>query len=152
MRGALAGIARHERPKGPIETLDQIHVSRAQGVAGDHRGALAARKQSFRRQVSLIERESWEAALADCGAAIEWQHSRRNLLIDGISLPRAPGTMIAIGTALVIEVLDECDPCERMEALAPGLRAGLMPDWRGGFLGRVVEDGIIAVGDEVRIL
>ena len=52
----------------------------------------------------------------------------------------------------MIEITDECEPCERMEALHPGLRAAMTPDWRGGFLGRVVEDGEIAVGDEVRVL
>ena len=31
------------------------------------------------------------------------------------------------------------------------LRA-LTPDWRGGFCSRVIEDGEIAVGDEIRIL
>jgi len=29
--------------------------------------------------------------------------------------------------------------------------AALAPDWRGGVLGRVISDGEIAVGDEVRI-
>ena len=65
---------------------------------------------------------------------------------------REPGAHVAIGDHLVIEITDECEPCERMEALHPGLRAAMTPDWRGGFLGRVVEDGEIAVGDEVRIL
>jgi len=45
----------------------------------------------------------------------------------------------------------ECDPCSRMEELAPGLKAALMPDWRGGVLGRVISDGDIVIGDEVRI-
>jgi MOSC domain-containing protein YiiM len=38
-----------------------------------------------------------------------------------------------------------------MDELAPGLRAALTPDWRGGVTGRVIADGTIAVGDEVRI-
>ena len=57
-----------------------------------------------------------------------------------------------IGDSLVVEITEECAPCERMEALLPGLRAAMTPDWRGGFLGRVVEDGESAVGDEVRIV
>ena len=39
-----------------------------------------------------------------------------------------------------------------MDALKDGLRAALTPDWRGGLLGRVMADGDIAVGDEVRII
>ena len=152
MRGKLAGIARHARPKGPMETLDHVSVSAAEGVHGDFRGAMAAQKRSFRRQVSLIERAAWEAALADAGAYLDWQHSRRNLLLDGTNLPLVIGTRVAIGDSLVIEIMAECDPCEQMEALAPGLRAAMTPDWRGGFLGRVVVDGDIALGDEVKVI
>ena len=67
-------------------------------------------------------------------------------------LPRQEGTRVKIGLSLILEITCECDPCERMEALHPGLRAALEPDWRGGFLGRVIEDGEIAVGDEIRVV
>ena len=152
MTGKLAGIGRHARPKAPMETLDHVAVSAAEGVHGDYRGAMAAQKRRFRRQVSLIETAGWNAALTDCDAELAWHHSRRNLLLDGITLPQAIGTRVMIGASLVIEIMDECDPCERMEALAPGLRAAMTPEWRGGFLGRVVVDGDIAVGDEVKVI
>lgn len=152
MDGRLAGIARHDRPKGPMETVQAVSVTRQLGVAGDYRGALCAQKQRFTRQVSLIEAECWTAALADLHGLLDWHHARRNLLLSGIRLPRAAGTRVAIGASLVIEVRDQCDPCERMEALIPGLRAAMTADWRGGFLGCVIEDGDIAVGDAIRIL
>jgi MOSC domain-containing protein YiiM len=82
----------------------------------------------------------------------EWWNSRRNLLVDGLRLPREAGTRVQIGETLVLEITGECDPCARMEALHAGLRAALTPDWRGGFLGRVITDGEIAVGEEIRIL
>lgn len=152
MGGKLAGIARHGQPKGPMEMLEHVSVTASAGVAQDHRGALASMKKVPKRQVSLIEADSWAAALADIGGTLDWWHSRRNLLVEGLRIPREPGIQVAIGNSLVIEVMDECDPCERMEALLPGLRAAMAPDWRGGFLGRVVQDGEIAVGDEIRIL
>jgi MOSC domain-containing protein YiiM len=73
------------------------------------------------------------------------------LLIQGLRLPREAGTVIAIGASLRIEVTQECDPCSRMDELRPGLKAALLPDWRGGVLGKVLTDGEIAVGDEIRI-
>ena len=152
MAGRLAGIARHDRPKGPMETVETVLVTAAEGVHGDYRGALAATKPGRKRQVSLIEADSVAAAFAECGALLDWSDCRRNLLVEGLRIPREPGTCVAIGERLVTEITDECDPCERMDALHEGLRAALTPDWRGGFLGRVVEDGEIAVGDEVRIL
>ena len=150
--GRLAGIARHDRPKGPMETLEHVAVTATEGVHGDFRGGLAATKPGRKRQVSLIEAECVIAALAETGALIDWADCRRNLLVQGVRLPRAEGTRVRIGATLVIEITCECDPCDRMDALHRGLRAALTPDWRGGFLGRVIEDGEIAVGDTISIL
>jgi MOSC domain-containing protein YiiM len=73
-------------------------------------------------------------------------------MIEGLRLPRAVGTHVRIGKSLIVEITEECAPCERMEALLPGLRAAMTPDWRGGFLARVEHDGEIAVGDEIGIV
>ena len=150
--GRLTGIARHDRLKGPMETVGAVSVTCAAGVDGDYRGTLAAQKPGRKRQVSLIERECWDAALAEIGGSLDWHHSRRNLLLDGLRLLRQPGTRLQSGASLVIEITGECDPCERMEALMPGLFAAMTPDWRGGFVGRVEQDGEIALDDEIRIL
>jgi MOSC domain-containing protein YiiM len=102
-----------------------------------------------------MEAESWAAALDELELAgderLPWHARRANLLIECLRLPREAGTVIAIGASLRIEVTVETEPCERMEALQAGLRAALTPDWRGGVCGRVLTDGEIAVGDEVRI-
>ena len=150
--GRLAGIARHGSPKGPRETLDHVAVTCAEGVHGDFRGGLASSKPSRKRQVSLIETACVTAALAEAGALLDGSDCRRNLLVTGLRLPRAEGTRVQIGDSLVVEITGECDPCERMDALHEGLRAALTPDWRGGFLGRVIADGEIAVGDEIKVL
>ncbi len=153
--GRLGGIARHAKPLGPIETIGHVSVTVAEGVHGDIRGALASTKKTRKRQVSLMEAESWAAALDDLGLAPEdrpeWQSRRANLLVEGLRLPREAGKIIAIGATLRIETTVETEPCERMEALLPGLKAALMPDWRGGVCGRVLTDGDIAIGDQVRI-
>ncbi len=152
MSGKLAGIARHAAPKGPVETLDRVTVSRAEGLHGCFRGGLASTKASRRRQVSLIEADGVAEAFAESQAAFDWSECRRNLLVSGLRIPRRAGTKVAIGNSLVVEITDRCDPCERMDALHEGLRAALEPDWRCGFLARVVTDGEIALGDEIRII
>jgi MOSC domain-containing protein YiiM len=153
--GRLGGIARHDRPYGPIETIGHVRVTRGEGVHGCIRGAVASTKKTRRRQVSIMEAEAWAAALDGLGLAAEdrppWSERRANLLVEGLRLPREPGSVIAIGATLRIEITVETVPCERMEAVAPGLKAALLPDWRGGVCGRVLTDGEIAVGDEVRI-
>lgn len=152
--GRLGGIARHDRSRGAIETLQHVTVTRELGVRGDLRGAIRPGGKG-RRQISLIEAESWDAALADLAPGADrmlpWHERRANLLVHGIRLPREAGTIIAIGDSLRIEITCECDPCSRMDEILPGLKAALLPDWRGGVLGRVLTDGDIAIGDEVRI-
>ncbi len=152
--GRLGGIARHARPRGPIEPIDHVSVSVVGGLQGDFRGAVKPGGKG-RRQVSLIEADCWDAAMAElqvrAGDRLPWHARRANLLIENLRLPREAGTIVAIGATLRIEITQECDPCSRMEELLPGLKAALLPDWRGGFLGKVLTDGEIAVGDEIRI-
>ena len=150
--GRLAGIARHDRKRGPVETLESIAIGREGGLPGDYASGVASQKIARKRQLSLIERAGWEAALAEIGGELGWWHSRRNLLLEGLRLPRAAGTRLRIGASLVIEITDQCTPCHRMEALLPGLHDAMRPDWRGGFLARVEHDGAVAVDDEIRIL
>lgn len=137
-----------------MQTLDRVAVDRLEGVHGDFRGA-ARPGRIPRRQVSLIERESWAAAMADLGRSgeelVPWYERRANLLVEGLCLPRQPGMVIAVGASLRIQVTCECEPCSRMEEIAPGLKSALLPDWRGGVLGKVIADGEITVGDQVRI-
>ncbi|HEU0066746.1 MAG TPA: MOSC domain-containing protein [Sphingomonas sp.] len=133
-----------------METLDAVTVSIASGVEGDCRGVVRPGGRG-RRQVTLIERADWDAAMAEIGQAIAWSERRANLLVDGFDLPQMPGTLVRIGETLVLEITGETDPCERMEALSPGLFAALVPDWRGGACARVKADGDIRIGDTIRI-
>lgn len=150
--GQLGGIARHAKSRAPMETLERAAVTPDKGLEGDCRGPVPEGKKG-NRQITLIEAESWTAALEQLGGAngLVWSDRRANLLVRGIRLPREPGAIIAIGETLRIEVRCECDPCSRMDALRPGLRTALEPDWRGGVCGRVLSEGTIAIGDEVRI-
>ena len=149
MAGALAGIARHARPRGAVEVLERVRVTVEAGLDGDVRGAVKP-GGSGRRQVSLVERRDWDAAMVALGTDHHWSARRANLLIDGIDVPQRPGAHVRIGPVL-IEITGECDPCSRMEEIEPGLKAALTPDWRGGALARVIEGGTIAVGDAIRV-
>lgn len=132
-----------------METLDHVHVSIESGLAGDFRGSVKPGGRG-RRQVSLIERGDWDRAMAETGHSLPWQERRANLLVDGLDLPQVPGTRLRIGTVVLL-VTQECDPCSRMETIAPGLKAALTPDWRGGVLARVVAGGDIAIGDTIEV-
>ena len=146
--GRLLGIARHAYSKAPIEVIGVADVSLAEGIRGDFRGAMKGKPHA--RQVTLLELGDWETALAEVGAALPWQERRANLLVD-LDLPQTSGALVRIGAEVILEITRETDPCERMDALAPGLRAALLPDWRGGTCAMVRTGGRIAVGDAIRI-
>jgi len=151
MTGRLLGIARHARSRGPIETIGSAVVTMPLGIHGDHRGAVKPGGKG-RRQVTVITRAAWEAAMADLGRDdLHWSVRRANLLIDGVELPQRSGARLAFAGGVVLEITGECDPCSRMDEIAPGLKDALTPDWRGGVIARVLADGDLAIGDEVRI-
>ena len=135
-----------------MEVLERALVTPELGLEGDCRGPVPQGKKG-NRQITVIEAESWAAAMNELGGAdgLVWSDRRANLLVAGVRLPREAGKVIAIGKSLRIEVRCECDPCSRMDALRDGLREALTPDWRGGICGRVISEGEIALGDEVRI-
>ena len=115
--GRLTGIARHGRPRGPIETLDRVHVSIEAGLQGDFRGAVKPGGRG-KRQVTVMAREDWDAAMADLGRDdLAWSDRRVNLLTEGVALPRVPGSLLRLGASLVLQVTGECDPCSRMEQI-----------------------------------
>lgn len=148
--GTLAGIARHVFPRAPMETVERVEVTPAGGIHGDFRGTIKPGGKG-RRQVTLLERGDWDAAMAEVGHNLPWFERRANLLVESLDLPQFPGVRLRIGADVLLEITRETDPCERMEALAPGLRAALSRDWRGGVCTRVLAGGHIAVGDLIRI-
>jgi MOSC domain-containing protein YiiM len=147
--GRIAGIARHDRPLGPMEVLERAELIEGQGVAGDFRGTRKA-GSTGQNGVVLVEARDWAAAVDECGAAVPWYERRANLLIEGLDIPQQPGARLRIGDAVLVEITQECAPCERMEALHPGLREALTSDWRAGARARVLSGGLVAIGDEIR--
>jgi MOSC domain-containing protein YiiM len=150
LMGRIAGIARHDRPLGPMETLDSAELIEGQGVAGDFRGTRKA-GSTGQNGVVLVEVSDWAAAVAECGAKVPWFERRANLLVEELDIPQNPGARLRIGPEVLVEITQECAPCERMEALYPGLRAALEPDWRAGARARVLCGGRVAIGDEIQI-
>ncbi|MDO6415498.1 MOSC domain-containing protein [Sphingomonas sp. BIUV-7] len=149
MTGRLLGIARHDRPRGPMATIDHVTIGLETGVQGDFRGSLKPGRN--KRQVTVMTADGWRAALTELGASIAWELRRVNLLVDGVALEETRGALLVFSGGVVLEITGECDPCSRMEEIAPGLKGALLPHWRGGVTCIVRQEGRIAVGDEVRI-
>jgi MOSC domain-containing protein YiiM len=141
--GHLLAIARAPVKRGPLMALKEAVVDVADGVDGDARGKRPG------RQVTVVFREGWDAACRELGVELPWTTRRANLFVEGVAVPRE-GKCLVIGS-LVLEVTQETQPCQVMEAAHRGLRAALTPDWRGGVCCRVVQGGTIRVGDRVEV-
>jgi MOSC domain-containing protein YiiM len=143
--GRLIGIARRDRKRAEMQTLQQAEITHVSGVARDFRG------KPGDRQVTVISADAWRQACAELGRNIPWTTRRANLLVEGVELPKTTGGEIRIG-AVRLQVTGETDPCSRMEEQCEGLKAALQPDWRGGVCCRVLQEGSVTIGDAVILI
>ena len=116
---------------------------RVRAVAG-HGFEGCAHANPPKREVLFVSQEHLD------GLELQPGTIRENITVAGDDVEQWPiGQRVRAGEA-VFEITMVCDPCERMEALRPGLRERL--EGKRGMLARVVEGGDVAVGDELSLL
>jgi MOSC domain-containing protein YiiM len=97
-----------------------------------------------KREILFVSAEHLDALEHEPGTI------RENVTVAGADVEQWPiGQRVQAGEA-TFEITMVCDPCERMEAIRPGLRQKL--EGRRGMLARVVDGGDVAVGDEITLL
>jgi MOSC domain-containing protein YiiM len=146
--GRVEAIIVRGAPRLPARRIERSFARAGIGLADDRLGQRGAAELST-RQVTLIQHEHLPviAQLARV-PAIDPVDLRRNLVISGINLQAAKNAKLRIGEAL-LELFGPCHPCSRMEeAIGRGGYAAMRG--HGGMTARVIEDGLIVVGAEVR--
>lgn len=142
--GRLEWIGLRPARRAPVQAVNHVEVLNDQGLDGDR----AARSSGGTRQVTLIQREHL-AAVAQLlqRDAVDPALLRRNLVVSGINLLALKDERFRIGDVL-FEGTGPCEPCSRMEE---GLGAGGYNAMRGhgGITARVLEGGVITLGDAV---
>jgi MOSC domain-containing protein YiiM len=127
--------------RGAMDARESIELVAGRGVEG-------SADRGGRRQVTILEREVWEALVRELGSDAGPETRRANVLVSGIDLRASRGRVLRLGGTR-IRVGGEVKPCERMEEAVAGLRALMYPEWRGGAFGQILDGGIVAVGDAV---
>lgn len=127
-----------------MQAREQLQLDAGVGVRGDRYarggGTWAGWPDA---EVTLVELEVSRSLGLDPLAL------RRNIVTDGLRLSDLIGRRFALGTAQLAGVR-HCDPCMHLERTLqhPGLVLALA-NGRGGLRARVVDSGIVRVGDEV---
>ena len=142
-QATLQGIAVRGASRAPMREVQEASVTVTDGIVEDYRGAGL-------RQVTFIDAGQWRQVVGELGVDLPWHTRRANLLVDGLDLPATVGSRLRIGDCL-FEIHGETEPCERMDELQTGLRAGLAPEMCGGVWGKVLESGQLRVGQLVEI-
>ncbi|MCW8885949.1 MAG: MOSC domain-containing protein [Motiliproteus sp.] len=146
--GELIWIGLREQRKGQILKVDQAQALAGFGLEGDHR---CGGTEGSARQVTLISSEYIRLieTYLDC-ENISPERLRRNLVVSGINLNALRHQRFRIGEA-EFEATAHCHPCSRMEKeLGKGGVAAMLG--HGGICARIVQSGLIRVGDSVQKL
>jgi MOSC domain-containing protein YiiM len=152
--GRLASLHLHPAKSGlPFLSVETVEAVADRGLRGDQRYFGRRRrgtKEPTLRQVTLIERETLARHARTLGIAeLPPGSARSNLETEGIVLADWIGRRVRVGTAL-LEFVEPRMPCAKMDALHPGLRALMAPPAQG-VLARVLESGVLRIGDAIRV-
>lgn len=132
----------------PRRDVDMVAVEDATAIAG--RGLQGDRyaSESGKRGITLIQAEHLPVIAALSGHEhVAASLLRRNVVVSGLPLAALKGRRFRIGDVL-LEGTDDCDPCSRMEAaLGPGGFNAMRG--HGGLCARILEGGLLRVGDSV---
>lgn len=137
----IAAVAR-----APMTSVVEVAAGVGTGLAGDHH---AKSGKPSARQVTLIQAEHLPVIAALCGRNdVTPELLRRNIVVSGINLLALKKSQFQIGDAL-LEGTGPCAPCSRMEEnLGPGGYNATRG--HGGITARVLKEGAIRIGDQIR--
>jgi len=130
-----------------IEEKSSIQAITDHGLDGDKAG----KRPGGKRQVTLIQAEYIEVIRSLMPQAnINLADLRRNIAVSGLNLNALKDCTIRIGLS-TFEITGFCHPCSRLESqLGEGVFNALRG--HGGLTAKVIDGGLIQLGDEIKVL
>jgi MOSC domain-containing protein YiiM len=131
----------------PMISLREVEALTDRGLRGD-RYAEAANRRSPDYQLTLIETENIQAFAKALGLPLAPHEPRRNLVTTGIALNDLCGQHFRVGE-VELEGLELCEPCGTFAKRTHPQVVRFFVH-KGGLRARIVQGGIIRVGDTIR--
>ena len=143
--GKVTWIGLRPQRKADIRVVSQALATEGLGLKGDRR---YTGNPGSARQVTFINQEHIELiAKLLKRDTVDPSILRRNVVVTGINLVALRHQRFQIGDA-IFEANAHCHPCLRMEqALGKGAVAAMLG--HGGVCAKVIQSGVISIGDEV---
>ena len=128
------------RVKGtPSDPVQEANAISGMGLEGDR-----SCEKGNMRQVLLVDKETLDEFELKPGQIKE------NITTTGVDMSQTePGQVFSIGDHVTMEIVGECEPCGKMNALQPGLLDKI--NHRRGMLALVINGGSFKVGDSIRL-
>ena len=138
-QGSIVNLHIARKSGTPSDPVQEARAISAMGLEGDR-----SCREDNTRQVLVMDKETLDELGLKPGQIKE------NITTTGLDLAQTqPGQVLFIGGQVTMEIVGECEPCGRMDAIRSGLRKEL--NGRRGMLAVVINGGAMKVGDPIRI-
>lgn len=155
MTGKVISIYAASYKGKPMRSLKLARITK-RGLVGDRykkRMGAWSKFEDTHRDITFFSVEDMEQGnqrrIKDNKPMFCPEHTRRNILTQGIDLNSLMGKRFQIGTA-IFEWTQVCDPCSRPSVLSGN------PDFKdyfeGGIRARVIHKGLFRLGDEIIVI
>ena len=137
----------------PMVALDAVEAIAGVGLVGDRYATQTGHWSPIARRgerLTLIANEEIQRLGHEHGMWLQPGEMRRNITTEGIALDALLGRRFAIG-AVVCEATRRCEPCTYLEELIDKEVLYAVVH-RAGIRVQILQGGIIAVGDPIRML
>ena len=125
--GKLEAIWIKREHRGAMNAVTSAEARQGRGLVGNA-------DFDAERQVTIIEREVFDALPAQIRRVVDASARRANLMVSGVRLMNTYDRVLQIGSCS-IRIRGETKPCHRMDDACPGLQAAPEPNWVAGLGG-----------------
>lgn len=167
MSGRVVAVARDGEHRFSKQATNEIQIAAGLGVEGDaHQGHQVKHRSRVRvdpsqpnlRQVHLIHAELFDE-LASIGFRVAPAELGENITTRGVDLLALPtGTLLRIGSDVILEMTGLRNPCHQIEEFQTGLLAAVLdrrPDGKlirkAGVMTIVKAGGTVRPGDPIEV-